>query len=320
MEAVLVNAWPGQPTYFEYQEYSTSENFSLWLSGFYQRVRAANGFKLDEDNKVKAEIIRSIAANLSVGTALDTYDRLTIEEKADYDQLTHRLAEEFIDKHEKRRFIDDKSYNKRKKGQKLEDFIQEIKNDVNRYAGLHDAQVPNPEKEKEGVRRFKAGIRNSKGKKDKDLSRHLRYYLVEDDDFTWENALKITERWEMATLDENLSVSPASALSPSSASSSSSSAPSSSSTSASTSSVSERRVTAAAVTEGDHDDEILNKLAKQIEENRERIERVEIAQNEMIATLYEIKETLDNTVQETSDRFHLLMEKLEMLNQPFDWS
>ena len=303
LEAALANTFPGRPGYFEYPEYSTSDNFSLWLSGFYQRVRAANGFKLDEDDKVKAEIIRSIAANLSVGTALDTYDRLTIEEKANYDQLTSRLAEEFTDKHERRCFLEDKSFNKRKKGQKLEDFIQEIKNDVDRYAGFsktvsqNNAQIPNPEIERDGVRRFRAGIRNAKGKRDKDLVRHLRYYLVEDDDLTWENALKITERWEMATLDENLSISPTS-----------------SSSSSSTSSVSERRATTAAVTEEDNDnDEILNNLAHQVEENRERIERIEIAQNEMASTLEEMRESLNNHCETMDNSFQLLAQKLEIL-------
>ena len=66
-------------------------------------------------------------------------ERLTAAEKADYDTLVKRLTEEFTDNHERRLFNENMEYNKRKKGQKLKDFMQDIKKDMNRYSGYHCA-------------------------------------------------------------------------------------------------------------------------------------------------------------------------------------
>ena len=61
-----------------------------------------------------------------------------------------------------------------------------------------DEAVPNFEKVRDGISRFKNGIRTRDGKKDKDQIRHLRYNLQDDDDMTWKNALMVAERWEAA--------------------------------------------------------------------------------------------------------------------------
>ena len=55
-----------------------------------------------------------------------------------------------------------------------------------------------PEIERQGVVRFRHGMRNEKGKKDSDLSDHLNYHLMEDTELTWKNAIEVTSRWEMA--------------------------------------------------------------------------------------------------------------------------
>merc|ERR1712212_687212 len=152
---------------------------------------------------------RSISVKLSCGTALDTYTRLPAADKTDYNRLVEALTKEFIDPQERRRFIEDFSYNKRKKGQSLKDFMQEIIKDQNRYSGMRDTiqvgavAVPNEEKVRNGIRRFKNGIRDRKGKKDKDQTRHFRYNLQDDDDLTWENALKVAGRWEAANEQES---------------------------------------------------------------------------------------------------------------------
>ena len=204
MEAAMANALTRQPRFINYPDFETKDDFPLWLSGYWAKIRHGYGYKLTEDDKVKKEVVRSISGKLSVGGALDAYNRLTDAERADYDLLIKCLTEEFTDNQEKRIFNETMSYNKRKKDQKLKEFMQEIKKDVNRYSGLPEkitqggAQVANPEVERQGVRRFCAGIRNKKGKKDKDLSRHLLFHLMDDADLTWENAIKIASRWEMA--------------------------------------------------------------------------------------------------------------------------
>ena len=200
----MANALTRQPRYINYPDYKTKDDFPLWLSGYWAKIRHGYGYKLTEDDMVKEEVIRSISGKLSVGGALDAYDCLTDAERANYELLVKRLTEEFTDNQEKRIFNESMSYNKRKKGQRLKEFMQEIKKDVNRYSGLPEkitqggAQVANPEVERQGVRRFRAGMRNKKGKKDKDLSRHLLFHLMDDADLTWENAIKIASRWEMA--------------------------------------------------------------------------------------------------------------------------
>ena len=200
----LANAFCCQARNVVYNDYDPKDDFSLWLAGYKEKVRNAFGFNRDQDAEVEAEVVRSITGKLSCGTALDTYNRLPEADKTDYNRLVEALTKEFVDPQERRRFIEDFSYNKRKKGQSLKDFMQEIINDQNRYSGMQNtiqvgaAAVPNSEKVRNGIRRFKNGIRDRKGKKDKDQICHFRYNLQDDDDLTWENALKVAGRWEAA--------------------------------------------------------------------------------------------------------------------------
>ena len=221
MEEAVTNALKSKPKTINYPDYDTSQDFALWLSGLAARVRLANGYKLTEDDKVQEEIVRSIAGKLKIGTALDAYNRLTVAEKSSYKSLVQKLTEEFVDPQEKRKFNECHDYNKRKKGQSLKDFMQDIIKDMNRYTDLPDeilvavpavgnipattTSIPNPEKEKQGVRRFRAGMRNAKGKKSKSMNTHLRYNLVDDEQMKWKHAIKVASNWEIACGDTSSS-------------------------------------------------------------------------------------------------------------------
>ena len=85
------------PYYIEYEDYEPPNNFATWLSGYEARVRCTFGFRLDEPEKVKDEVVRSIAGKLAVGPALNAYNRLNIEDTENYDRLVSRLMEEFTD-------------------------------------------------------------------------------------------------------------------------------------------------------------------------------------------------------------------------------
>ena len=143
-------------------------------------------------------MLRSISGKLSVGSALDAYNRLEDADKANYDRLITKLTDEFVDPAEKRLFNENFSYNKREKGQTLKYFMQAIKKDMSRYSTIPDkvpaaggGMIDNIEKERHGVRRFRAGMRDRTGKKNKELKKHLLYHLVDDSKLTWENAIKV---------------------------------------------------------------------------------------------------------------------------------
>ena len=74
----------------------------------------------------------------------------------------------------------------------IETNMPELQDDA---VGAADRRRP---KELEGINRFVKGIRNKAGKKDADLERHLKYYLFENEERTWQNAITIASRWEMA--------------------------------------------------------------------------------------------------------------------------
>ena len=131
-EEALSKALERQPKDISYPDYKATEDFSLWLSGYVAKIRDAHGFKVTEDDKVRAEVVRSISGKLSVGSALDAYNRLEDPDKTNYERLVAKLTEEFVDPAEKRRFNEDMSYNKRQKSQSLKKFMQEIKKDMNR--------------------------------------------------------------------------------------------------------------------------------------------------------------------------------------------
>ena len=187
-----------------YPDFKPKEDFTLWLAGYREKVRNANNLTAAQNDQLDAEIIRSISSKLQSGTALDTYTRLSAAEKANYATMVGRLTEEFLDPQEKRKFVNSYGYNKRKKGQSLKEFMQEIMKDMGRYSSIPDTihragiEVPNPAKEAEGVRRFKRGLRTKEGERDDELKQHMSYHLQEEKDLTWKNALEVAGRWETA--------------------------------------------------------------------------------------------------------------------------
>ena len=290
-EEAMKAAWQSKPKSVNYPDYDTTDDFALWLSGFAARVRLAHGFKLDEEKKVEDEIVRSIAGKLQVGSALNAYNRLAEDDKNSYSALVQKLTEEFVDPHEKRRFNECHNYNKRKKGQTLKEFMHCIIKDMNRYSCLPDeiltalpgignaaattTMMPNPEKEKQGVRRFRAGMRDQHGKKDKEMVRHLRYNLVEDAELTWENAIKVASRWELSFSDASDSEE-------------------SSDDGVQTEKTGPKEKPSGA----ERTPIVISALTDQVYENQARIAKVEAAQEELQSTLYEMKEELDATLQE----------------------
>ena len=200
----LANAFRRQAKNVQYADYKPKEDFPLWLAGYKEKVKSAYGYTAAQENDLKTEVARSISGKLQSGPALDAYQRLTQATKDDYDLLTKALTKEFIDPQVRNRFLDNLDFNKRKKDQTLKEFIQEIKRDQDRYSGMAETvmdggrAVPNPDKMKDGIRRFKKGIRDRNGKVDKDQARHLRYNIMDDTDYSWENALMVASRWEEA--------------------------------------------------------------------------------------------------------------------------
>ena len=100
--AAFTTALNRQPKTISYPEYKPTDDFSQWLSGYEACVRNAYGFKLSENGKVQEEVVRSISGNLTVGTALDTYNRLHDDDKTSYTNLVKKLSEEFSDPQEEK--------------------------------------------------------------------------------------------------------------------------------------------------------------------------------------------------------------------------
>ena len=177
-----------------YPDYKVKNDFTVWLKGYREKIRYTFHYTAAQDTTIDAEVVRSISGKLESGPALDAYERLEDAAKTDYEQLVKCLTEEYLDPQEKRKFIENFSYNKRKKGQSIKEFMHEIIKDMNRYSGIPDGTP----KEKEGVRRFKNGIRDERGRKDSDLKTHMRFHTYNDADLTWEKALDAALRWENA--------------------------------------------------------------------------------------------------------------------------
>ena len=57
-----------------YPDYKTKEDFSLWLTGFREKIRNAFHYTPAQEDLVNAEVVRSISGKLQCGAALDTYN------------------------------------------------------------------------------------------------------------------------------------------------------------------------------------------------------------------------------------------------------
>ena len=300
MEEALTKALAKQPRMIDYKEYETKDDFLQWLAGYRAKIQDAYGFGPGEVEEINAQVARSISGMLSVGSALNAYNRLDPADKGDYDSLVSRLTEEFTDPHEKCRFNENICFNVRKKGQTLKDFMQEIKRDLSRYSDLPDtsydstgASHPNREKEKEGVRRFRAGMRTKEGKKNKELKRHLQYHLVDPKELTWENALKLAMNWEIAygtgtsmAEEEAESVSAVEVKS---------------------AEVQPKRKERMGMEDLEEEASATASLSDQVRENRMRIEKLELGQEKMAASV----EAMGVTVVELSSKMDSIFGWLE---------
>ena len=186
-----------------YPEYKTKDDFPQWISGFASRIQSVLGFRREETNRVREEVLRSIGGKLSVGTALDTYEGLPEEIKSNYDRLVARLTEEFTDPRARKKFNKKKNYNVRKKDQSIKDYKQAIVEDMKRYSDIPativtvaGGVVPNPLWEKNGVERFIEGIRDIDGNKDRRYQRQLDYHATHANEMNWDNIIDVATRYE----------------------------------------------------------------------------------------------------------------------------
>ena len=191
-----------QPQDVVYDDFQMKDDFTLWLQGYREKIRSAYGYTVAQETEVNDEVVRSISGKLKPGTPLDAYNRLTPAVKASYTLLTEKLTSEFVDPQEKRNFLKNFAHNKRKKSQSIQEFMQAIVNDQNKFSGMPDKitvggqEVENDAKVRDGIRRFATGMRDRRGKKNRGLKEVLDFGLLEDEDFTWENAVNIAVRWE----------------------------------------------------------------------------------------------------------------------------
>ena len=274
----LTQALVNQPKYFKYKDYETTDDFPLWLSGYAAKIRLAYGYQIDEEQKVKDEIVRSISGKLSAGSALDAYQNLPVEDKRDYGRLVSKLTEEFADPNARSQFQDNIDFNKRKKKQKLKDFCQEIKRDIDRYSGLTDPD----EKERQGVRRFRAGMRTIEGKRSVDLAEHMNYHLQSDDEMKWKHALKVASKWELARGRTEGAAAP-----------NSSSSSSSDDDDVEVVDTKKKKSRKSTKVKGN----AIAALADQVHENQMKISKIETAQERLSTTVGAIKESTDTATQ-----------------------
>ena len=175
-----------QPGEVDYADFKMKDDFTLWLQGYREKIRSAYGYTAAQDDDINAEVVRSISGRLEPGTPLDTYNRLSPNDKGNYARLIERLTREFVDPQERRNFLRDFGHNKRKKGQSIQEFMQVIVNDQNRFSGMPDKitvggqEVDNDAKVKDGIRRFTTGMRDRRGKKNRSLKESMDFGLVED--------------------------------------------------------------------------------------------------------------------------------------------
>ena len=118
------------------------------------------------------------------------------------------------------------------------------------------------------------------GKKDKELKKHLRYHLVDSKELTWENALKLAMNWEIAygtgTSMAEEEVESVSAVEVKS------------------SELRIKRKERTGMEELKEDAAATASLSDQVRENRMRIEKLELGQEKINATLVELSSKMDS--------------------------
>ena len=122
-------------------------------------------------------------------------------------------------------------------------------------------------------------MRTKEGKKDKELKRHLKYHLVDSKELTWENALKLALNWEIAygtgTSMAEEEVESVSAVEVSTE-------------------LRIKRKERTGMEESERDAAATASLSDQVRENRMRIEKLELGQEKINATLVELSSKMDS--------------------------
>ena len=308
------------PKHISYSDYKPTKDFNLWLAGLRAKIRGAYGYKHDDENKVQDEVVKLISSKLSAGNALDAYERLDAATKGRYTLLVKKLTEEFVDPYKKRRFNTNLDYNTRKKEQGIKEFMQEIKNDMTRYSDLAETTTTiaggiqkNPEREKQGVIRFRHGMRDDRGKKDEDLIDHLEYHLMEDTELTWENAVKIATRYEMARARRKKEPSP----SPSSSSSSSDSSDSADDVKAmGVEKKKKKKKKSKKKKSKDKEVGAIASLSDQVHENQMEIQGLKTAQNRMAASQEAAMKEISGKLEHISNNMTRPQQQQQQQQQP----
>lgn len=182
--------------------YNIKTNFTQWLGLLRERVRAAQDIAHGDVNAVNTAVVRVMSQHMDV-EALACYNDLADEVKNDYNRMTTELKAVFGDPSERQNFINNRGKTRREKGEKIKTFARRVQVAIEtNMPELQDdaAGAPNRRrpKELEGVNRFMKGIRNKAGKKDDNLDEHMKYQLFDDEDKTWQNAIRVAARWEAA--------------------------------------------------------------------------------------------------------------------------
>ena len=180
--ADIANAIQALHRQVRYKRYTPEKDFDTWFAGLTEAVAAS--INDPQPANIQAAILRELPAKLTPGSALEAYRRLPQATLNDYDLLIPALRKAFLDPIEKNKFLNSKDFVKRKKNMKLQDYKQEVKKSVEKYAliTIADTDIRAREQEKEGVQRFIAGMRRIDGKRDQDFLDNLNYYVHDEAD------------------------------------------------------------------------------------------------------------------------------------------
>ena len=212
------------------------------------------------------------------------------------------------------------AFNKRKAGQSLKDFKQDIIKDMNRYSSIPakitvgNNQVDNPEKERQEVKRFKAGLRDPEGKKDRAYRKNMRYHLQEDADHTWKLAMYYACRWEGA--DSDVSNSDDSTDTPESEDDVKA-------VEVKSADVRSKKKQKKTKTKCSQEDGIIASLTDKVQENQIKIKQIETTQERTSTQLKEVKDTLDTyngSLQSIEAKLDAAFAQPSKINQSYAYS
>ena len=179
-----------------YKQYKRDKDFEVWLEGL--RFSVASSMRDDaSDDDINKEVLRLLPSKLDEGVELQAFMRIAADNRKIYATVVKQLKGEFLDENDEMRFENNMDFVKRKKKQEIKDFATAVQSSVKkcRLTSLAGEEKER-DNEREGVKRFIAGIRDRKGKKRKDLVKTLKFNMKKESEMTWENAKDFAQRWE----------------------------------------------------------------------------------------------------------------------------